>query len=121
MVDGSVIRAFSAIVSPKTLNDKITSNSMTIDDYVTCLEEYDKRNKPLGQKNLLQCIGLPKTVEERINYLYHSLSKQIHCSPSTFLRPAKEICIPDYNMIQNNWNKHLNRYCKYLISVYMLI
>ena len=82
--------AFSAIVSPKTLNDKITSSSMTIEDYVTCLEEYDKRNKPLGRKDLLQCIRLPKTEENRIDCLYHSLSKQIHCSPSTFLRPTKE-------------------------------
>lgn len=80
---------FSALVSPKTLNDKITSSSMTIDDYVACLDEYDKHNKPLRRKDLLQCIRLPKKEEHRIDCLYHSLSKQIHFSPSTFLRPTK--------------------------------
>ena len=81
--------AFSAIVSPRTINDKITSSSMTMDDYIACLEEYDRNNRSFPRTDILPHIGLSNIEEYRIDCLYHTLSKQIHYSPDTFLRPVK--------------------------------
>jgi len=79
-----------AILDASILKSDHKSKSMTIREFISCLEKYDRQGKMIPRKNILPLLNISKLRRKQIDCLYSKLSKQSHLSETTFTRPHSD-------------------------------